>query len=102
MLYQLQDAEETRLTQITARQSSFKTRISAYSKIQGVVEAVQKAAAALGDSATLGAVKSSVSGEGLTVKTESGAVAGNYQLGIGRASRRERVCQAVMNPVGAG
>ncbi|MBO1111074.1 flagellar filament capping protein FliD [Bordetella petrii] len=82
MLDQLQKAEETRLTQITTRQSSFKTRISAYSKIQSAVEAVQKAAAGLGDSATLNAVKSSVSGEGLTVKAEAGAVAGNYKIGI--------------------
>jgi len=82
MLDQLQKAEETRLTQITARQSSFKTRISAYSKIQSAVEAVQKAAAALGDSDTLNAVKSSVSGEGLTVKTEAGAAAGNYKIEI--------------------
>ncbi|HYG42050.1 MAG TPA: flagellar filament capping protein FliD [Bordetella sp.] len=82
MLDQLQKAEETRLTQITTRQSSFKTRISAYSKIQSAVEAVQKAAAALGDSATLGAVKSSVSGDGLTVKTAAGAVAGNYKIEI--------------------
>ncbi|MBV7486310.1 flagellar filament capping protein FliD [Bordetella sp. BOR01] len=82
MLDQLQKAEETRLTQITTRQSSFKTRISAYSKIQSAVEAVQKAAAALGDSATLGAVKSSVSGEGLTAKTAAGAVAGNYKISI--------------------
>ncbi|MCD0504626.1 flagellar filament capping protein FliD [Bordetella petrii] len=82
MLTQLQEAEETRLTQITARQTSFKTRISAYSKIQSAVEAVQKAAAALSDSATLGAVKSNVKGEGLTVKTEAGAVAGDYRISI--------------------
>ncbi|MBO9357808.1 flagellar filament capping protein FliD [Bordetella petrii] len=82
MLEQLQAAEETRLTQITARQTSFKTRISAYSKIQSMVEAVQKAASALGDPATLGAVKSTVGGEGLTVKTAAGAVAGNYKISI--------------------
>jgi len=82
MLDQLQKAEETRLTQITARQTSVKTRISAYSKLQSAVEAVQKAAATLGQSDTLNAVKSSVSGEGLTVKTAAGAVAGNYKIGI--------------------
>src|SRR5690606_25718834 len=72
----------TRLTQITARQTSVKTRISAYSKLQSAVEAVQKAAATLGQSDTLNAVKSSVSGEGLTAKTAAGAVAGNYKIGI--------------------
>jgi len=82
ILKQLQTAEETRLTQITNRQSSFETRISAYSKVQSAVEAVQKAAASLSDTATLGAVKNTVSGDGLTVKTAAGAVPGNYKIAI--------------------
>jgi len=82
ILKQLQTAEETRLTQITSRQTSYQTRISAYSKVQSAVEAVQKAAASLGDTATLGAVKNSVSGDGLTVKTAAGAVPGNYKIAI--------------------
>src|SRR5690606_16473985 len=82
MLTKLQEAEEVRLKQITARQSSYQTRISAYSKLQGMVEAVQKAAAALGDPATFGAVASKVSGDALTVKTEAGAVPGDYKIAV--------------------
>lgn len=106
MLKQLQASEELRLTRITSQQNSYKARISAFSKIQSSVEAVQKAAAALSDRATLDAVKSSVNGEGLTVKTAAGAVAGQYQVGItelalGQTLKSEAV-QSRTAPLGSG
>ncbi|OZI22368.1 flagellar hook protein FliD [Bordetella genomosp. 7] len=82
LLKNLRTSEELRLNRITSQQNSYKSRISAFSKIQGGVEAVQKAAAALADPATLGAVKHTVSGDGLTVKTAAGAVAGDYKIAI--------------------
>ncbi|OZI35151.1 flagellar hook protein FliD [Bordetella genomosp. 1] len=81
-LDKLQKAEEQRLTLISNQQSSFETKISAYSKLQSAIEAVQKAAAALGTSA-LSAVKSTVSDDkSVTVKTAAGAVPGSYNIKV--------------------
>lgn len=89
MLQKLQTAEEKKLTLITNRQSSVNAQISAYSKIQNAIEAVQKAALALGEPATLGAVKSTVSSDALTVKTEAGAVAGDYKVDVSQLAQAQ-------------
>ena len=91
ILEKLQAAEEKKLTLITARQASYETRISAYSKIQAAVEAVQKAAATLGSIDTLSAVKAVVSGDGLSVKTAAGAVPGQYTVNIDKLATAQNL-----------
>ncbi|MFJ1298836.1 flagellar filament capping protein FliD [Pseudomonadota bacterium AL_CKDN230030165-1A_HGKHYDSX7] len=81
-LDKLQKAEEQRLTLISNQQSSYQTKISAYSKLQSSIEAVQKAAAAIGTDA-LNAVKSTVSDDkSITVRTAAGAVPGSYNIKV--------------------
>jgi flagellar hook-associated protein 2 len=84
ILSKLEAAEEKRLQQYTVRQTSFETRVTAFGQLKSAVEAVQKAAAALGKPETLGAVKGSVTGgDALTATVAAeGAVAGHYTINV--------------------
>ncbi|MCG7325984.1 MULTISPECIES: flagellar filament capping protein FliD [Achromobacter] len=84
ILSKLEAAEEKRLQQYTVRQTSFETRVTAFGQLKSAVEAVQKAAAALGKPETLGAVKGSVTGgDALTATVAAeGAVAGEYTINV--------------------
>lgn len=84
ILSKLEAAEEKKLQQYTVRQTSFETRVTAYGQLKSAVEAVQKAAAALGKPETLGAVKGSVTGgDALTATVAAeGAVAGQYTINV--------------------
>ncbi|CAB3668424.1 Flagellar hook-associated protein 2 [Achromobacter animicus] len=84
ILSKLEAAEEKRLQQYTVRQTSFETRVTAFGQLKSAVEAVQKAAAALGKPETLGAVKGSVTGgDALTATVAAeGAVAGQYTINV--------------------
>ncbi|MEN4921374.1 flagellar filament capping protein FliD [Achromobacter spanius] len=84
ILTKLQAAEEKKLEQYTVRQTSFETRVTAYGQLKSAVEAVQKAAAVLGKTETMGAVKGSVTGgDALTATVAAeGAVAGEYTINV--------------------
>ncbi|CAB3635166.1 flagellar filament capping protein FliD [Achromobacter sp. ACM04] len=83
ILTDLQAAEDKKLSLYTTRQASYEARVSAFGQIQSAVEALQKAAAALGKSSTLDAVKPVVTGDGLTATIgENGASMGEYAIKI--------------------
>ncbi|MNX95723.1 Flagellar hook-associated protein 2 [compost metagenome] len=83
ILTKLQAAEDKKLSLYTDRQASYEARVSAYGQVQSAVEALQKAAAALGTSSTLDAVKAEVIGDGLTATIgEKGATAGEYSITV--------------------
>lgn len=83
ILTDLAKAEETKLVPYQNRQASYKARVSAYGQITSAVEALQKAAAALGKSSTLDAVKPTVVGDGLTATIgENGATMGEYAINV--------------------
>ncbi|KGD92930.1 flagellar hook protein FliD [Achromobacter sp. RTa] len=83
ILTDLQAAEDKKLSLYTDRQASYEARVSAFGQIQSAVEAIQKAAAALGKSSTLGAVKTNVVGDGLTASVSGdGATVGEYTLKV--------------------
>ncbi|WP_459618413.1 flagellar filament capping protein FliD [Bordetella sp. 2513F-2] len=94
LLDDLQAAEQTKLTQISTQQASYKARISAYSQIQSALEAVQTAAAALGKAETISAVKGTVTGEAVTVTTEAGAIPGSYQISVEQLATAQRLQSA--------
>ncbi|MBD9379815.1 flagellar filament capping protein FliD [Achromobacter sp. ACM02] len=83
ILTDLQAAEDKKLSLYTNRQASYEARVSAFGQIQSAVEALQKAAAALGKSSTLDAVKPNVIGDGLTATIgENGATMGEYTIKV--------------------
>ena len=83
ILTDLQAAEDKKLSLYTNRQASYEARVSAFGQIQGAVEALQKAAAALGKASTLDAVKPTVVGDGLTATIgENGATMGEYAIKV--------------------
>ncbi len=83
ILTKLQAAEDKKLSLYSNRQASYEARVSAYGQIQSAVEALQKAALALGKSSTLDAVKANVVGEGLTATIgENGATMGEYAIKV--------------------
>ncbi len=83
ILSKLQAAEDKKLSLYTNRQASYEARVSAFGQIQSAVEALQKAAAALGKSSTLDAVKANVVGDGLTATVGAdGATMGEYAIKV--------------------
>ncbi|CAB3887880.1 Flagellar hook-associated protein 2 [Achromobacter anxifer] len=83
ILTDLQAAEDKKLTLYTNRQASYEARVSAFGQIQSAVEALQKAAAALGKASTLDAVKPTVVGDGVTATIgEDGATMGEYSINV--------------------
>ena len=83
ILTDLQAAEDKKLSLYTNRQASYEARVSAFGQVQSAVEALQKAAAALGKSSTLGAVKTNVVGDGVTASVSGdGATVGEYTLKV--------------------
>lgn len=83
ILTDLQAAEDKKLTLYTNRQASYEARVSAFGQIQSAVEALQKAAAALGKASTLDAVKPTVVGDGVTATIgEDGATVGEYSINV--------------------
>ena len=85
ILSDLQAAEDKKLSLFTDRQASYEARVSAYGQVQSAVEALQKAAAALGKPATLDVVKTNIVGDGLTATIgEDGAVLGEYSIEVAK------------------
>jgi flagellar hook-associated protein 2 len=83
ILTKLQAAEDKKLSLYTNRQASYEARVSAYGQVQSAVEALQKAAAALGTPSTLDAVKAEVIGDGLTATIgDKGATMGEYSITV--------------------
>ncbi|CAB3946880.1 Flagellar hook-associated protein 2 [Achromobacter insolitus] len=83
ILTDLQAAEDKKLSLYTNRQASYEARVSAFGQVQSAVEALQKAAATLGKSSTLDAVKADVVGDGLTATIgENGATMGEYAIKV--------------------
>ncbi|MEN5161582.1 flagellar filament capping protein FliD [Achromobacter spanius] len=83
ILTKLQAAEDKKLSLYTVRQASYEAKVSAFGQVQSAVEALQKAAAALGKPATLDAVKANVTGDGVTATVgENGASVGEYSITV--------------------
>lgn len=83
ILTKLQAAEDKKLSLYTVRQASYEAKVSAFGQVQSAVEALQKAAAALGKTSTLDAVKAEVVGDGLTATVgENGASVGEYAITV--------------------
>ena len=92
MLTKFNAAEQVSLTNIKARKTSYENSISALSKVKSAVEAVQKAAAALGNFSTLFGIKNTITvGTGATATTAVGAVLGQYKIEIERLATSQRL-----------
>ena len=91
ILSDLQDAETKKLSIYTTRAESYKTRIDAYAQLQSALEAVQSAAAVLGKTETMAAIKGSVTGGSALTATVAaeGAVAGQYTIEVKNLARAQ-------------
>jgi flagellar hook-associated protein 2 len=81
---QLMTLEKRPLTVLTQRETQVTARITALSRVQGGVSALQNAAASLAKTTTFSAMRTSVSGDGLTaaVTDSTAAAAGTYQVKV--------------------
>ncbi|AZY49097.1 flagellar filament capping protein FliD [Bordetella avium] len=97
-LDKLQEAEERRLKLITNQQSSYQTRVSAFGKIQSAVEALQKAAANLGDMGSTSTLTTKVTGnDGVAVATANGAMAGTYNIKVSKLATAQSLQSQAFN-----
>lgn len=82
LLTNLRNNENTALTAIQAQQTTAQNRLSAYGQIKNSIAALQAAGTALTDASTFGALKTNVSGSGLTATAAAGAIAGKYSITV--------------------
>ncbi len=80
LLSSLQSAELAPTSVLLNRISSVQTQISAYGTLQSAVQAVQSAAATLGQASTFNSVKTGVTGSDITATAATGAIAGSYKV----------------------
>lgn len=91
ILSDLAAAEEKKLSVYTARSASYKTQIDAYSQLTSALEAMQSAAALLGKTETMAAIKGSVTGGSALTATVAaeGAVAGQYTIEVNNLAKAQ-------------
>lgn len=94
ILDKLQASENQRLTIISARQDSYKAKLSAYSQIQNSLSSLQKAAAALSDPKTFNAVKGTTSGDAVSIRTSAGALPAEYAIEVEQLATSQRLQSA--------
>jgi flagellar hook-associated protein 2 len=80
LLSKLRESAEKPLSVIKDREKETNARISAYGQVKSIVETVKTAAPTLGDPKTFAAVQSSVTGSGLNVVANAGALPGQYSI----------------------
>ncbi|WIX34796.1 flagellar filament capping protein FliD [Salinicola sp. JS01] len=89
LLSDLEKAENKRLEPIAAQQSSYKTKLSAFGKLESSLSALRDAASKLGDPATFTAVGSEVTGSAVSVSTSEGAEAGRYKIEVSQLAQAQ-------------
>ncbi len=89
LLGDLEKAENKRLEPIAAQQSSYKTKLSAFGKLESSLNALRDAASKLGDPATFTAVGSEITGSAVSVSTGKGAEAGRYQIEVSQLAQAQ-------------
>lgn len=82
LLDDLRNSENNALLAIQSKQITAENRLSAYSKLTSSIDALKAAGAAISNTDTFGALKSSVTGDGLTVSASSKAIAGQYSIKV--------------------
>lgn len=90
ILKNLSDNNETVLKQITNRQSSYEVKVSSFSQLQSSVQSVLDAAKALGSTNTMNAVKSSATGDSVSVTTKPGATPGQYSVVVNQVATAQQ------------
>ena len=91
ILTSLQTNNDTVLKQISNRQSSYEVKVSSFSQLQSSVQSVLDAATALGKSDTMNAVKSSATGDSVTVTTKAGATPGQYSMVVNSVATAQQL-----------
>jgi flagellar hook-associated protein 2 len=82
LLTNLTTAEKGRLTPITAQQSSYSAKLTAYGSLKSAIEKFQTANTTLNDAALFKSTNAVSSTEDLTVATTAGAAAGIYKISV--------------------
>ncbi|MGN6580996.1 MAG: flagellar filament capping protein FliD [Bordetella sp.] len=98
LLSQLQAAELAPTTVINNQISSAQTKISAYATLQSAIQAVQSAAATLGQASTFSSVKSSVTGTDITATAATGAIAGSYKVVVTALAQADQLQSSTAIP----
>ncbi|WFF42776.1 flagellar filament capping protein FliD [Salinicola endophyticus] len=89
LLGDLEKAENKRLEPIAAQQSSYKTKLSAFGKLEGSLNALRDAIGKLGDPSTFTAVGSDITGSAVSVSTSEGAEAGRYKIDVSQLAQAQ-------------
>jgi len=82
LLDQLESAERQKLTPILQQQKSYETKISAFGLLENALDKVKSAATALSEPAGFSGVKTSLSGEGLTISASEETPVGTYEVDV--------------------
>jgi flagellar hook-associated protein 2 len=82
LLDQLQTAENSKLTPLATKQKANTTKITAYGTLKSSLTALQTAANNLGAAKTFSALKTTVSGTGVSAASDATAIAGSHVVQV--------------------
>ncbi|WP_231758110.1 flagellar filament capping protein FliD [Microbulbifer elongatus] len=82
LLDQLESAERQKLTPILQQQKSYETKISAFGLLESALEKVKDAASALSEPESFSGVKTSQSGEGVSISASEDTPVGSYEIEV--------------------
>ncbi|RPH21579.1 flagellar filament capping protein FliD [Buttiauxella warmboldiae] len=94
LLTNLSTAEKGRLTPITAQQSSYSAKLTAYGSLKSAIEKFQTANTALNDAAIFKSSIASSSTADLGVSTGAGAAAGKYTISVTQLAQAQSLATA--------
>ncbi|WP_299595858.1 flagellar filament capping protein FliD [uncultured Microbulbifer sp.] len=94
LLDQLESAERQKLTPILQQQKSYETKISAFGLLQSALDKVKSAAAELSDPSAFSGVKTSLSGEGLTISSSEDVPVGTYEVAVTQRAKSYSIATA--------
>ncbi|HEY9280307.1 MAG TPA: flagellar filament capping protein FliD, partial [Eoetvoesiella sp.] len=80
LLNNLRNSENNALVLIQSKQINAEQRLSAYGTLKNALEELNKAGQALGKAETMGALKTSVTGDSFTASSTSAAIPGKYNV----------------------
>ncbi|MFD1215472.1 flagellar filament capping protein FliD [Microbulbifer celer] len=91
LLDQLESAENAKLTPISQQRKSYETKISAFGLLENALDKVRDAAAALSDAGAFAGVKTSLSGDAVSLTASEETPVGNYDIAVTQRAKSSSI-----------
>jgi flagellar hook-associated protein 2 len=97
LVSQLMTVERQPLVALQNKESVIQSRLSAYGRVKSALSTLESAAEKLQQSSTFGAVKATVSGEGVVAASSGSGATGRYNIAISQLARAQSTASVAMD-----